>query len=43
MIALALNIPYTDLEDLKIKTASHAITEVLSNEEAAIAELFFEE
>jgi hypothetical protein len=28
---------------LAIKTASHAVTEVLCSEEAAIAELFFEE
>lgn len=43
MIALALNVHHNDLEDLAIKTAAHAITEVLANEEAAIAELFFEE
>lgn len=43
MIFLALNVPYADLEDLNLKAAAHAITEVLSNEEPAIAELFFEE
>jgi hypothetical protein len=43
MIVLALNISYADLEDAGIKTASHAIIEVLANEEPAIAELFYEE
>lgn len=43
MIALALNVHHTELEDLALKAAAHAITEVLANEEAAIAELFFEE
>lgn len=43
MVFLALNVPYADLEDLGLKAAAHAITEVLSNEEPAIAELFFEE
>nr|BAJ98917.1 predicted protein [Hordeum vulgare subsp. vulgare] len=44
MITLALNVPASDLEqDPALRTASHAITEVLSNEEPALAELFFEE
>jgi hypothetical protein len=43
MIYLALNVPLADLEDLPLKTAAHAITEILSNEEPAVAELFFEE
>ncbi len=37
MVFLALNVPYADLEDLTLKAASHAIIEVLSNEEPAIA------
>jgi hypothetical protein len=43
MLHLALNVPLNDLQDLTLKTAAHAITEVLSNEEIEIAELFFEE
>lgn len=43
MITLALNVHHLELNDLAVKTAAHAITEVLANEEAAIAELFFEE
>jgi hypothetical protein len=43
MIFLALNVPYADLEDQGLKAAAHAITEVLSNEEPAVAELFFQE
>jgi hypothetical protein len=42
MLALALNITYAELEHPPTKTASHAINEVLANEEAAIADLFFE-
>lgn len=37
MITLALNITYSELEDKNLKSASHAINEVLGNEETAIA------
>jgi hypothetical protein len=43
MLTLALNVTYAELETTKLKAASFAINEVLSNEEPAIAELFFEE
>jgi hypothetical protein len=43
MLTLALNVSYAQLELTNLKAASFAINEVLSNEEPAIAALFFEE
>lgn len=43
MLTLALNVSYAQLEASNLKAASFAINEVLSNEEPAIAALFFEE
>lgn len=41
MLTLALNVTLEQLQDIPLKTAAHAVTEVLSNEEPAVAELFF--
>lgn len=42
MLQLAFNIPYAQLEDQTLRSASYAANEVFANEEPEVAELFFE-
>jgi hypothetical protein len=42
MLTLAFDISYSELESPELKQASFAINEILSNDEAVLAELFFQ-